>query len=76
MNKSQKALIITFCGVAVLCIALFGIYKDFLAPRIGPIGTGKYHWTTYATYTSAVIGGVCYSTLGIVMYLKTKRSAS
>lgn len=73
MKKSQKALILIFCGLAVLCIALFGIYKDFFAPRIGPIGTGEYHWTTYATYTSAIIGGFCYSIFGVVMYIKNKR---
>ena len=76
MKRSQIALIIFFCGIAILCIALFGIYKDFFAPRIGPIGTGKYHWTTYATYTSAIIAGFCYSTLGIVMYIKNKRTES
>ena len=76
MKKSQTALIIIFGGVAVLCIALFGIYKDFFAPRIGPIGTGKYHWTTYATYTSALVGGFCYSAFGVVMYIKTKRAES
>lgn len=73
MKKSQTALIIIFCGFAILCIALFGIYNDFFKPRIGPIGTGEYHWTTYATYTSAIIGGFCYSIFGVVMYIKNKR---
>ena len=73
MKKNQKALIIICCSVMVLCIAFFGIYKDFFAPRIGPLGTGKYHWTTYATYTSAIIGGFCFSVFGVVMYIKTNR---
>ena len=76
MKRSRAALIIIFCGATILCIALFGIYKDFFTPRIGPIGIGKYHWTTYAIYTSAIIGGFCYSTLGIVMYIKNKRAKS
>lgn len=73
MKRRYAAFLVFFCGFTILCVALFGIYKDFFAPRLGPLGTGEYAWITYAIYTSAFIGGLCYSVLGVIMYVKTKR---
>lgn len=76
MKTGHKALVAIWGGIAILCLALFGIYKVVFTPRIGPIGTGEYHWTTYVIFTSSILSGICFSTLGIAMYLKNKQAKS
>lgn len=76
MKKEQKVLLALFGGIAILCLALFGIYKVFFTPRIGPIGTGDYHWTTYVIFTTSIVSGICFSSLGIAMYLNNKQAKS
>lgn len=76
MKTGQKALVAIFGGIATLCLALFGIYKVFFTPRIGPIGTGEYHWTTYVIFTSMILSSTCFSLLGITIYLKNKQVKS
>ena len=76
MKASQKARVVILGGITIFCLALFGIYKVFFTPRIGPIGTGEYHWTTYVIFTSMILSSICFSLLGITMYLKNKQVKS
>ena len=70
MKKRNAGIVMLVCGVFLLLLAAFGIYKDFIAPKLGPIGNGEYNWTVYAGYTAAIVGGVVYTFLGTVNLLK------
>ena len=74
MKKRNAAIVMLVCGVFVLFLAVFGIYKDFFEPRLGPLGTGHREWTVYAGYTAALLGGLCYTLFGAYLLLKVKAS--
>lgn len=73
MNKKQAAYISLFFGLSTLCLTLYGIYKTFYAPRIGPLGSGEYNMSVYAAITSSIILGVGFTSIGIIVYIQSKR---
>ena len=73
MKKKHSAYVILFFGLSTLCLTLYGIYKEFYAPRIGPLGSGEYNMSVYATITSSIILGVGFTVIGIIVYIQSKR---
>lgn len=73
MKKQTAAKVVFTTGVLLFLLTVFSIYKDFYEPKIGPIGTGERHWTTYATYTSAVIGSIVYTLYGAYLLIQSSK---
>ncbi|MEO4054897.1 hypothetical protein [Solibacillus sp. CAU 1738] len=71
MTKTQDKILISV-GSILLLFTLTMMYMDFIVPKIGPIGSGKRHWTTYATYTSSLLGAICFTSCGIIGWFKLK----
>lgn len=72
MTKIQVIILIS-TGSLLFLLTLTMMYMDFFIPKIGPIGNGKRHWTTYAFYTSSLFSGFCLTAYGIIGWFKLNR---
>ncbi|MEG0385585.1 hypothetical protein [Solibacillus cecembensis] len=72
MTKIQVIILIS-TGSVLFLFTLAMMYMDFFVPKIGPIGDGKRHWTTYSTYTSSLLGAICFTTYGIIGWYKLNK---